>query len=129
LIVHKQAKKQEDKRQKPQFSKELDGLRVKEGDIFVKLEVEFNGIPSPEVVWYKDGFQMQSSKDFHIESLPNSSSLVIREAFLTDSGSYQVKLFNEVGVAQTKAYLSVTAGNLEKNTSFLYLKGKVNFGF
>jgi hypothetical protein len=110
LIPHKQTKKQEDKRQIPQFTKELDAVKAKEGDLSVKLEVEFNGIPSPEAVWYKDGFQMQSSKDFHIESSLTSSSLVIREAFLTDSGMYQVKLFNEVGVAQTKAYLSVTAG-------------------
>lgn len=75
----------------------------------VKLEVQFNAIPQPEVIWYKDGYHLISSLDFQIETTANSSSLTIREAFLSDTGVYQVKLMNEVGVAQTKAYLNVTA--------------------
>ena len=105
--VQKQ-QKTPDTRYAPRFSKQLEPIHVKEG-IVVIIKVEFSSNPPPsEIIWYKDGFQMQSSEDFHIENTETSSSLKIREAFKSDSGMYQVKLFNEVGVAQTKAYVAVT---------------------
>ena len=78
----------------------------------VVLEVQFNAVPAPEVMWHKDGFLLQSSLDFMIESTATSSTLTIKEAFISDTGVYQVKIFNEVGMAQTKAYLNVTASKL-----------------
>ena len=90
----------------PKFTKHLEPATAKEG-IVITLSVEFTSNPASEVTWYKDGFQMQSSEDFHIESTETSSSLRIRESFKSDTGMYQVKLYNEVGVAQTRAYLSV----------------------
>ena len=102
--------KQQDSRFAPKFVKQLEPVKTTES-VVIKLEVEFESNPAPEVVWYKDGFQMQSSEDFHIESTDKKSSLRIKEAFKSDSGMYQVKLFNEVGIAQTKAYLTVTPIN------------------
>lgn len=101
-----------DSRFGPKFTKQLEPFHAKEG-IVITLKVEFAGNPAPEVIWYKDGFKMQSSEDFHIDSNATSSSLRIREAFKSDSGMYQVKIFNEVGIAQTKAYLTVTPGKLK----------------
>lgn len=100
--------KKEDPRVKPHFTRELEASKAKEG-MAVILEVEFSGFPTPLVSWYKDGYQFQSSKDFPIEITETKTTLTIKEAFISDSGVYQVKLFNEVGVAQTKAYLKVTA--------------------
>lgn len=105
----KQKKKVGDNRVEPQFTKELEATKAKEGMKKVALRVEFSGIPAPEVMWHKDGFLLQSSLDFMIESTATSSTLTIKEAFISDTGVYQVKLLNEVGVAQTKAYLNVTA--------------------
>lgn len=90
----------------PKFTKQLEPLKSNEGKVII-LSVEFTSNPASEVTWYKDGFQMQSSEDFFIESTATSSSLRIREAFKSDTGMYQVKLYNEVGVATTRAYLSV----------------------
>jgi hypothetical protein len=86
----------------------------------VALRVEFNAVPAPEVMWHKDGFLLQSSLDFMIESTATSSTLTIKEAFISDTGVYQVKLLNEVGMEQTKAYLNVTASKL-KNDFYLQL--------
>jgi hypothetical protein len=109
----KPVKKVEDNRIKPQFTKELEATKAKEGMKNVRLEVQFNSLPVPEIMWYKDGFLLQSSIDFHIESTANISYLTIKESFISDTGVYQVKLFNEVGMAQTKAFVNVTASKLE----------------
>jgi hypothetical protein len=101
-----------DKRFAPKFKTELEPKTAKEGEMIV-LNVEFSAEPFAEVIWYKDGFQMQSSEDFHIDSTATSSSLRIREAFKSDSGMYQVKLYNEVGISQSKAYLSVIPSKYE----------------
>ena len=100
--------KKEDNRVKPVFTKELEATKAVESQK-VKFEVNFNAVPAPIISWYKDGYLIQSSKDFTIDEAVNSSSLTIREAFLTDSGVYQCKLFNEVGVAQTKCFLKVNS--------------------
>lgn len=109
-----------DSRYAPKFSKQLEPFKVTEG-VVVLLSVEFSANPNPEAIWYKDGFQMQSSEDFFIETTATKSSLRIREAFKSDSGMYQVKIFNEVGIAQTKAYLTVTPADLEDLTPKILL--------
>lgn len=106
----------------PKFTRQLEPMKHREGGVII-LSVEFTSNPQSEVTWYKDGFQMQSSEDFFIESTATSSSLRIREAFKSDTGMYQVKVFNEVGVAQTKAYLSVIPGiyiYIRKNMIFFH---------
>ena len=103
------AQKPVDTRFGPKFTKQLEPFKANEGTM-ITLSVEFTSNPQSEVTWYKDGFQMQSSEDFFIQSTATSSSLRIREAFKSDTGMYQVKLYNEVGVAQTRAYLSVIPG-------------------
>ena len=101
---------------KPTFTKELEAKKAREGEV-IKFEVNFNSVPAPIISWYKDGYQIQSSKDFIVEGSANLSSLTMREGFISDSGVYQVKLFNEVGVAQSKCYLKVLSS---KFISFFY---------
>lgn len=113
-------KKSTDTRFAPKFTKTLEPKKVKES-LCVALEVEFTSNPASEVIWYKDGFLMQSSEDFHIESTATSSTLKIKEAFKSDSGMYQVKAFNEVGLTQTKAYLTVNPIELDDLTPRIIL--------
>lgn len=109
-----------DNRTQPKFTRPLEPLNVLEGP-GIELRVEFTATPTAEVFWYKDGLQMESSIDFHIESTATGSLLRIKEAYKSDSGIYQVKLFNEVGVAQSKAYLSVIPAHLEDMTPIIVL--------
>lgn len=119
----KPATKVVDPRFLPVFKKQLEPTKVKESTSIV-LAVEFEGIPAPEVFWYKDGFQMQSSNDFFIDSTQKKSSLKIREGFKSDSGMYQVKLFNEMGSNQSRAYLTVVPANLSDLTPTITLNLK-----
>jgi hypothetical protein len=116
--------KEADKTFAPYFTKQLEPLRVRESEISIKLHVEFEAKPMPEIFWYKDGFQMQSSEDFHIESTPKSTSLHIREAYKSDSGMYSVKIYTEGGVAQTRAYLAVIPDHLHDLTPTISLNLK-----
>jgi hypothetical protein len=109
LARPKEKVKPVDNRIPPKFTKQLEPFSTKEGSC-IELLVEFTSTPASEVFWYKDGLQMESSVDFHIESTVNKSLLRIREGFKSDSGTYQVKLFNEVGTAQSKAYLTIIPG-------------------
>ena len=113
-------KKSNDTRFAPKFIKTLEPQKVKEG-LCITLAVEFTSNPASEIIWYKDGFVMQSSEDFHIESGATSSTLKIKEAFKSDSGMYQVKAFNEVGLTQTKAYLTVNPTELDDLTPRILL--------
>ncbi len=101
-----------DDRLEPSFTKHPPNLNVIEGAT-VEISAEFTGVPPVrEVFWYKDGLQMESSVDFHIESTATKSLLRIREAYKSDSAIYTVKLFNLAGVAQSKSYLAVNSGKL-----------------
>jgi hypothetical protein len=113
-------KKSTDTRFAPKFTKTLEPQKVKEG-LCITLSVEFTSNPASEIIWYKDGFLMQSSEDFHIESTSTSSTLKIKEAFKSDSGMYQVKAFNEVGLTQTRAYLTVNPTELDDLTPRIIL--------
>ncbi len=117
LKPHHKQQKQIDNRFAPVISKQLEPAKVVEGRPYI-LSVEYTANPPPEVIWYKDGFQMQSSEDFYVESTATTCSLKIKKTFKSDTGMYQVKLFNEVGLAQSRAYLTVTPGTLFKFDMF-----------
>ncbi len=106
--------KQADNRFAPKITKQLEPCKVVEGKPYT-LSVEYAANPKCEVIWYKDGFQMQSSEDFFIETTNTNCLLRIKKTFKSDTGMYQVKLFNEVGLAQSRAYLTVTPGNFFSN--------------
>ena len=99
-----------DDRVPPRFTRDLGHLNAPEGRP-VELSAEFTAVPPVrEVFWYKDGLQMESSVDFHIQSTSTRSVLRIRQAYKSDSSFYQVKVFNVAGVAVSQAYLSVVPG-------------------
>ena len=124
LLAPKQKQKTViDNRFAPKFTKQLEPQSGTE-DVCIILSVEFTSSPASEAIWYKDGFQMQSSEDFMINSNATSSSLKIKKAYKSDSGMYQVKIFNEVGVAQSRAYLTVNPADLADLTPRILLNLK-----
>lgn len=114
LKPQQKQQKQVDNRFGPKITKQLEPAKVVEGLPYTLL-VEYTANPFCEAIWYKDGFQMQSSEDFFIENNGKQCSLKIKKTFKSDTGMYQVKLFNEVGLAQSKAYLTVTPGAFYTN--------------
>jgi hypothetical protein len=67
--------------------------------------VHFHGIPTPKVVWYKDGFEMFSSRRVRVTVENDASSLVIHQTAFTDEGEYKCTATNRAGHIITKAKL------------------------
>ena len=82
------------------------------------MSVEFTGTPAPTVSWYRDGFMVEDSEDFKIQTTPTQSTLTIKHAFIIDSGLYTVKLFNPLGMRQSQAAIRITPSNFFDSYSF-----------
>ncbi|RWS22750.1 titin-like isoform X1 [Leptotrombidium deliense] len=90
----------------PQFKRKIQPCRVFEGERAV-FECEFTGTPTPTITWYRENFAIQNSRDFQIETTDTTSSLIIREVYLEDSGIFSVKAENRGGSAKSSANLVV----------------------
>jgi hypothetical protein len=73
----------------------------------VVVSVEYTANPPPTVSWYRDGFMVEDSEDFKIQTTPTQSVLTIKHAFIIDSGLYTVKLFNPLGIRQCQAAIRI----------------------
>jgi len=71
------------------------------------MEVQYTGFPTPEVHWYREGVEIQPSRDFQITHLYQKSSLVVPEVFLEDAGTFTVRAVSPVGMAECRALLVV----------------------
>jgi hypothetical protein len=67
--------------------------------------VNFHGIPTPRVVWYKDGCEIFSSRRMRVVVENDVSSLVIHQTAFTDEGEYKCTATNRAGHIITKAKL------------------------
>ena len=82
--------------------------------LLMKIPLEFTGYPIPNITWYREGFELESSKEFQITNTDTSSTLLIPDLLPDDAGMYMVKAYNPLGMAQTKAKLSVMEDVAEK---------------
>ncbi|KAK7879518.1 hypothetical protein WMY93_033766, partial [Mugilogobius chulae] len=90
----------------PVFVQRLQSATVRTGSA-VRLDVRVSGIPTPTVKFYREGAEIQSSADFRIIQDQDLHSLLIREAFPEDSGSYSATASNSAGRATSTAELIV----------------------
>jgi len=72
-----------------------------------RMEVHYTGFPTPEVHWYREGVEIQPSRDFQITHLYQKSYLVVPEVFLEDAGTFTVRAVSPVGMAECRALLVV----------------------
>ena len=93
-------------REPPTFTLAIDNKEAKEGQV-VKFEVNFVGYPTPEVQWYREGVEIQPSRDFQITNLYMKSFLLIPEVFLEDAGTFTCRAINDYGMAECRAVLNV----------------------
>lgn len=92
----------------PQFSHELPDTTVIENDK-VEFHVSLTGTPTPQVSWFKDGFEVFSSRRTKIVNDSNSSHLIIHQTALTDEGEIKCTATNRIGHVSTKAMLRIEA--------------------
>lgn len=84
----------------------LDVVKYKAGSM-VKIRVGILAKPLPTIEWYKDGKEMVSSTTLSIESTTDSSSLLIKDATRSHTGTYEIKIKNALGSASATIRMEV----------------------
>lgn len=90
----------------PDFTKNLKSADVLEGCPFT-FECHVTGIPSPEISWYKDDQNIDSSPDFVITQINGTCCLKLRKATLHESARYTCRAINAGGEAASSARLTI----------------------
>lgn len=92
----------------PKFTTDLVDVTGVENEK-VEFRVNFSGQPPPQVSWYKDGFEIFSSRRTKVVTENDSSILVIHQASLTDEGEIKCTATNRAGYSVSRAMLAIEA--------------------
>ncbi|XP_065361285.1 titin homolog [Calliphora vicina] len=92
----------------PRFLDELQDLHAVE-DERIEFRVKFLGQPPPEINWFKDGYEIFSSRRTKIVNDTDASVLIIHQVALTDEGEIKCTATNRAGHVVTKSRLFVQA--------------------
>lgn len=92
----------------PRFTVELADAMSVENDK-VEFRVNFIGSPQPQISWFKDGFEIFSSRRTKIITENDYSVLIIHQSSLTDEGEVKCTATNRAGYAVTRAKLTIEA--------------------
>uniref|UniRef100_A0A8C9RVS4 Ig-like domain-containing protein n=1 Tax=Scleropages formosus TaxID=113540 RepID=A0A8C9RVS4_SCLFO len=90
----------------PTFIQKLQSMAVKQGSQ-ATLSVRVTGTPAPDVKFFREGTEIQSSSDFRLVQDGDQHSLLVAEAFPEDSGMFSVTATNSSGKATCTAQLLV----------------------
>ncbi|PSN29187.1 hypothetical protein C0J52_25667 [Blattella germanica] len=93
----------------PKITKPLQAKMVPTGDS-TTLEVEFEGVPKPEVRWYRNGKEIVPTEKVQITIEDYKTTLHIPEVYRPEGGKYEVRAVNPAGEARTSGSVSVTTG-------------------
>lgn len=92
----------------PKFTEEMKDTSILENEM-AEFVVHFIGQPPPKLCWYKDGFEIFSSRRTRITTEIDKSVLTIYQVSLSDEGEIKCTATNRVGHVSTKAVVKVDA--------------------
>lgn len=92
----------------PSFIEELQDRQAVE-DERIEFRVRVAGQPAPEINWFKDGYEIFSSRRTKILNDNDVSVLIIHQVALTDEGEIKCTATNRAGHMATKSQLMVQA--------------------
>lgn len=92
----------------PHFTTEIYETTAVENEK-VEFKVNVIGTPQPQISWFKDGFEIFSSRRTKIINENNISILVIHQTSLTDEGEIKCTATNRHGHIVSRARLKVEA--------------------
>ncbi|KAL3275186.1 hypothetical protein HHI36_019955 [Cryptolaemus montrouzieri] len=101
--------------QAPSIISPLSNVMARAGQK-IKLECEVTGLPTPELVWYQNGYPLKETREQKLQREGDRATLVIFEAFPKDAGTYKVTATNLAGEASSTCSVSVK-GRLPTETS------------
>lgn len=98
----------EDIERPPDFKKRLESAVVFVGSRHI-FECFLDGCPFPEVKWFFNGQEITDNSDFEIviDEKTGQTSLTLRQAKLEHSSAFSCRIANDLGTAETSAYLKV----------------------
>lgn len=92
----------------PRFVSDLQDCVAIENEK-IEFHISLAGSPPPQVNWFKDGFEVFSSRRTKIVNESNTSTLIIHQTALTDEGEIKCTATNRAGHVVTKALLRIEA--------------------
>ncbi|XP_060520388.1 titin homolog isoform X2 [Cylas formicarius] len=92
----------------PKFTQEVQDTVALENDK-CEFVVHFMSQPAPRICWFKDGFEIFSSRRIRILTENDRSVLTIHQTSLSDEGEIKCTATNKAGHVSTKAKLTVEA--------------------
>ncbi|XP_050090842.1 titin homolog isoform X2 [Anopheles aquasalis] len=92
----------------PRFVHELFDATAVENEK-VEFRVQVAGTPVPQISWFKDGFEIYSSRRARIVTEADVSVLVIHQTALTDEGEIKCAATNRAGHTVTRCQLMIDA--------------------
>ncbi|XP_022103679.1 uncharacterized protein LOC110986244 isoform X2 [Acanthaster planci] len=85
----------------------LKDIFILEGDA-MRLEVQVQGFPVPEVTWYKDGTELHPCKNLQLKFDGDDTwALIIRNILAREGGVYTCTARNKLGSTSTSAVINV----------------------
>ncbi|XP_078408137.1 uncharacterized protein LOC144686589 [Cetorhinus maximus] len=95
----------------PRFNSHIFDLEIPENTDAV-FECSVTGIPTPEIMWFKDDSLIAVDGKKYIRTDNSNHSLKIANVCLSDNGIYSCKSVNSVGETTCRGYLAVTNSNM-----------------
>lgn len=92
----------------PKFQMGLEDVESMENEK-TEFRVYFDGNPVPTVSWFKDGFEIFSSRRTAILNEDHCSTLIFHQTSLNDEGEIKCAITNRVGHAVSRARLRLQA--------------------
>ncbi|XP_052132282.1 obscurin-like, partial [Frankliniella occidentalis] len=97
----------------PKITKKLEDVNLDEGET-ISLNIEANGVPVPDVQWYKDGQKLSAQANANIKitrdkTRQESYSMTLDLCKYQDTGEYECRVSNEQGTTSTKCKVVVNA--------------------
>lgn len=96
------------KHEPPEILEPLQSYVIREGETVV-LSTQIVGNPAPKITWYKNGKPLKGltpKQDGHV------NTLTLIQPQVSDTGEYSVVATNDLGIAETKATLTVESKNI-----------------
>ncbi|KAK4877375.1 hypothetical protein RN001_009881 [Aquatica leii] len=92
----------------PRFINELVDTVVLENEK-IEFSAQFLGQPTPKISWFKDGFEIFSSRRIRIVTENEKSTLIIHQSSFSDVGEIKCTATNKAGHASIKAQVTLEA--------------------
>lgn len=98
----------------PRITRPLPALVAERGKP-LKLLVDFEGVPKPEVKWFRNGIEITPTDKQKMKVYESTAELIISDITKKDGGKYEIRVHNEVGEARSSS--SITVKEREDTTS------------